>query len=164
MNKSEFSLVDAIDAIQEVLNHGGEFRLYPKGRSMLPLIRQEKDSVVLKKRIDQPNVPLKRKEIAFYRRDSGQFVLHRVMRIERDGTYTMCGDNQLYLEKNIRADQVIGYVDGIYKKDRLLSLTSLRYRLYVLVWTWMPLRHCVKFPTRAWRWLRRKMKRKSIQR
>ena len=159
MNKSGFFLSDAIDVIQEVLDHEGEFRLYPRGRSMLPLIRQEKDSVLLKKRVEQPHSPLKPKEIAFYRRDNGQFVLHRVMRVEDDGTYTMCGDNQLYLEKNIRADQVIGYVARIYKKDRALSLSSFRYRLYVFVWTWMPFRYCAKFPIRLFSWIRRKLKR-----
>ena len=160
MNNMEYSLADAIDAIQEVLDHEGEFRLYPKGRSMLPLIRQGKDSVLLKKRIGNTDAPLKKKEIAFYRRDNGQFVLHRVMRIEKDGSYTMCGDNQLYLEKNVRADQVIAYVSGIYKKDRLLPLMSLRYRIYVVAWTWMPFRHCVKLPVRAIGWIRRKLKRK----
>lgn len=160
MNKSGFFLSDAIDAIQEVLDCDGEFRLYPKGRSMLPLIRQEKDSVVLKKRTNDSDVSLKKNEIAFYRRDNGQFVLHRVMRVEQDGTYTMCGDNQLYFEKNIRTDQVIGYVSQIYRRDKLLRLSSLRYRLYVSIWTWMPLRHLVKFPIRVLGWIRRKLHRK----
>ena len=161
MNKSSFFLSDAIDVIQEALDHGGEFRLYPKGVSMLPLIRQEKDSVLLKKRVDTSEAPVKKNEIAFYRRDNGQFVLHRVMKMERDGTYTMCGDNQLRLEKNIRAEQVIGYVSQIYKKDKPLLLTSFRYRLYVCVWTCMPLRHCVKFPKRALRWVGRRIFKKG---
>lgn len=160
MNKSGFFLSDAIEAIQEVLDCGGEFRLYPKGRSMLPLIRQEKDSVLLKKRVNDPDAPLKKNEIAFYRRDNGQFVLHRVMRVEPDGMYTMCGDNQLNLEKNICAEQVIGYVSQIYKRDKVLSLSSFRYRVYVLVWTWMPFRYCAKFPVRVLGWIRRKLRRK----
>jgi hypothetical protein len=162
LNKSGFFLSDAIDAIQEVLDHGGEFRLYPKGRSMLPLIRQERDSVLLKKRTDTPDAPLRKHEIAFYRRDNGQFVLHRVMRIEQDGTYTMCGDNQFYLEKNIRSDQIIAYVAQIYKQDKPLMLSSFRYRLYVRVWSWMPFRYCAKFPARAMGWIRRKLKKKEI--
>ena len=34
--------------IREVLSSGGEFRLYPHGTSMLPLLRQGRDSVSLR--------------------------------------------------------------------------------------------------------------------
>ena len=47
MNNGEFFLADAIEVIEEILNAGGEFRMYPKGTSMLPLIVQGRDSVVL---------------------------------------------------------------------------------------------------------------------
>ncbi len=156
MNNKGYYLSEAIEVIQEVLDGGGEFRLYPKGISMLPLIKQEQDSVVLRKRVN--DVPLKKHEIAFYRRSNGQFVLHRVMKIAKDGTYVMCGDNQLVLEKGIHDEQILGYVAQIYKKNQPLELTSLRYRLYVGLWTWMPLRHCVKFPRRLFGWLKRKLK------
>ena len=74
MNNGEFFLADAIEVIEEILNAGGEFRMYPKGTSMLPLIVQGRDSVVLKKRIESPQSPLKKNDIAFYRRSNGQFV------------------------------------------------------------------------------------------
>ena len=98
MNNSEFYLADAIEVIEEVLASGGEFRMYPKGTSMLPLIVQTRDSVVLKRNFEDG---AKKHDIAFYRRRNGQFVLHRVMDICDDGTYTMCGDNQTELEKGI---------------------------------------------------------------
>ena len=155
MNNQGFYLADAIDVIEEVLSGGGEFRMRPKGISMLPLIRQGEDSIVLSRRMDADTLPVRKHEIAFYRRASGQFVLHRVMRIEKDGTYTMCGDNQLNLEKGIQRDQIIGYVSRLYKRDRLISFRSMLYRLYVLLWCWMPLRWLVKLPKRAWNWLKR---------
>ena len=149
MNNGTMYLSDTIELIREVLDSGGEFRLYPKGSSMLPLIRQEKDSVLLKKRIDCPNDPLQKYEIAFYIRDNGQFVLHRVMNIEADGTYTMCGDHQLYWEKGIRKDQIIGYVAQIYKKNKILSLSSFRYRMYLKYQMCMPIRKLIFFPRRV---------------
>ena len=117
MNNGEFFLADAIDVIEEILNAGGEFRMYPKGTSMLPLIVQGRDSVVLRKRVESPDEPLKRHDIAFYRRANGQFVLHRVMRVQRNGCYTMCGDNQLELEKDLLPSQIIGYVSQLYKGE-----------------------------------------------
>lgn len=146
MNNEELYLSDAIEVIEEVLSTGGDFRLYPKGTSMLPLLVQGKDSVVLKRRADSS---VRRKEIAFYRRNNGQFVLHRVMRIEADGTYTMCGDNQLVMERGIHPQQLIGYVSEIYKEEKQRKLTSLRYRIYVFFWTCMPYRKAIRFPRRA---------------
>ena len=149
-------LADTIDLIREVLDSGGEFRLYPRGISMLPMIRQQKDSVVLKKRLDSPDTPLRLHEIAFYLRENGQFVLHRVMKVEQDGSYTMCGDNQLYLEKGIQPEQIIGYVSLIYKKEKPLELTSLRYRLYLFFWKHLTIRRIVWFPRRVLCFIKRK--------
>lgn len=157
MNNGEFYLADAIDVIQEILDGDGEFRMYPKGTSMLPLIVQGRDSVVLKKRTKEPAHPVKRHDIAFYRRSNGQFVLHRVMKCHRDGTYTMCGDNQLILEKNISAEQIIGYVSQLYKGDKLISFHSLRYRIYVLFWTCMPYRRFVRFFKQGIHLIKRKL-------
>ena len=47
-----FSLTETEPIIKEVLESGGEFELYPRGTSMLPLIRQGRDSVILVKRPD----------------------------------------------------------------------------------------------------------------
>ncbi len=142
LNNGEFYLADAIDVIEEVLSSGGEFRMYPKGTSMLPLIVQGRDSVVLKRRFDDG---AKKHDIAFYRRTNGQFVLHRVMRIEKDGSFVMCGDNQTALEYGIKREQIIGYVSRLYKGDKEHSLGSLRYKLYLLFWCFMPYRRAERF-------------------
>ena len=146
MNNSEFFLADAIDVIEEVLASGGDFRIYPKGTSMLPLLVQSRDSVVLKRRED---IPAKKHDIAFYRRKNGQFVLHRVMRMCSDGTYIMCGDNQTFLEKGIEATQIIAYVSEIYRKEKKIDIGGFWYSLYVFFWTKMPLRKAVIFTKRA---------------
>ena len=152
MNHEVVDLSDVIDVMEEVLSSGGEFRLCPRGTSMLPLIRQETDYVVLARRTD---VPVRRHDMAFYRRDNGQFVLHRVMKIEKDGTYTMCGDHQCCLEKGIRSEQIIGYVKQLYRKDKLVNFRSLGYCLYTFLWSWMLFRRGCFFLRRI---LRRKKK------
>ena len=146
MNNGEFYLADAIDVIEEILAGGGEFRMYPKGTSMLPLIVQGRDSVVLLRNAD---IPAKKHDIAFYRRDNGQFVLHRVVKIEKDGTYTMCGDNQTTLEFGIKREQIIGYVAWLYKGEKKRSMRSLSYKMYVLFYCCIPLRKAMRFPKRV---------------
>lgn len=140
MNNLEFKLDDAIDLIEEVIENGGEFRLFPMGFSMRPLIVQGRDSVVLRR---NKTCPASKHDIAFYRRDDGQFVLHRVMKIGKDGLYTMCGDGQYVYERGIRKEQIIAYVSDIYRGEKRFSVSSPRYRLYVFFWTKMPLRKAI---------------------
>ncbi len=127
--RNEFRLSDYDETIRIVLESGGEFRIYPKGTSMLPLIREGKDSVCLKK----PNSGLKRGDIAFYLRDNGDYVLHRVIKAE-NGHYTMCGDNQFSPEEGIEDRHIIGVAAGLYRGERLIVPKKLSYRLYVLIW------------------------------
>ena len=146
MNNNEFLLADAIGVIEEILASGGEFQMYPKGTSMLPLIVQTRDSVVLKRDFD---VPAKKHDIAFYRRKNGQFVLHRVMKICSDGTYIMCGDNQTSLEKGIEKEQIIAYVSLINRKNKAVRMDGFIYSTYVFLWTKMPIRRIGLFLRRV---------------
>ena len=146
MNNNEFYLADAIEVIEEVLASGGDFRIFPKGTSMLPLIVQKRDSVTLSRKSE---IPVDKYDIAFYRRRNGQFVLHRVMKICKDGTYVMCGDNQTTLETGIEKDQIIAYVSQIYRKDKPVKMNGIMYSLYVFLWTKMPIRHIGIFAKRA---------------
>ena len=142
MNNNELFLSDAIDVIEEILAGGGEFQINPKGTSMLPLIVQTRDSVVIKRNFD---IPAKKHDIAFYRRKNGQFVLHRVMKLCEDGTYTMCGDNQLLFEKGIESSQIMGYVCVINRKGKKVKLDGISYKSYVFFWCMMPIRRIGMF-------------------
>ena len=155
MNNGEFFLADAIEVIEEILAGGGEFRMYPKGTSMLPLIVQGRDSVVLKRNFEDA---ANKHDIAFYRRANGQFVLHRVMKILDDGTYVMCGDNQTVLEYGIKKEQIIGYVFRLYKGESERSLTSLRHKLYLFFWCIMPYRKLCIFVKGKYSGLKRRVK------
>lgn len=155
MNNHEIHLDDAIDVIEEVLNSGGEFRMYPKGISMLPLIVPKRDSVVLEKKEISS---IKKHDIILYRRNNGQFILHRILKVCKNGTYVLCGDNQTVMEKNVRPEQIIGYVSKIYKGERVLSASSFSYRIYMLTWMWMPYRRFVLFVKRGFRFIKKQTK------
>ena len=120
----KISLVELYPLIAEGLSKGGTYRFYPKGRSMLPLIREEKDSVVFSKADS-----ISKGDIVLYRRKNGMFVIHRIVDVSE--TLTMCGDNQFVFEKDILPSQVLAKVSLIYKKDKPLSLDSKRYLCYV---------------------------------
>ena len=115
--------------IREVLASGGEFRLYPHGISMLPLLRQGRDSVSLR-RVDSP---IRKGDILFYQRPDGSFVLHRVRAVKPDGL-TMMGDNQTLPEPGVSPDWVIGRVTRIFRDDKEVICDGQRYRWYLRLW------------------------------
>lgn len=108
---------------------GRKFRMITNGASMLPLIGNGCDTVVLKK---PPEGRLRKYDIPLYRRSDGSFALHRIVRLGENG-YTMCGDNQTALEKGITDRNILAVADSIIKSDgRIYHLRGLRYRLYCL--------------------------------
>ena len=141
LHKTDFHLDELYPILSEVIASGGEFRLYPRGTSMLPLLREGRDSVALV----APD-SIKRGDILLYRRPDGHFVLHRLMRIEKDATLTFCGDNQDRLEKGISPDAVIARVAYFWRDDKRTSPKSLRYRTYRLATVTQPVRKL-----RVWR-------------
>lgn len=137
MNK-EFKLEEYDSLIKEVIESGGEFRMYPKGVSMLPILRQGKDSVVLVK----PVFPLSRGQIIFYQRKNGQYVLHRIVGIRKDG-YVLCGDNQTYKEEGITQNMIIAVVNKIYRGDKEVSQTVCK--IYEFLWRPFIIRRGIHF-------------------
>ena len=122
-------LSDYDGLIREVLASGGQFRLYPRGTSMLPLLRQGRDSVALR----WVDSPIQKNDILFYQRPDGSFVLHRVRAVTPEGL-TLMGDNQTVPERGVSPDWVIGRVTRIFRNDREVICDGFGYRLYLKLW------------------------------
>jgi len=116
---------ELVPLIVEVISSGASFKLYPNGQSMLPTIVAGEDSVELSK----PDEKLKKYDIVLYKRDNGQYVLHRLLK-EHGEYYDMCGDNQLEIEKNVRKSDVIAVATAIYKGDKCIKTDSMEFIKY----------------------------------
>ena len=95
------------------------------GDSMMPLIKQGRDVLI----IEKPARKLKKYDIPLYKRDSGQYVLHRIIGKGRDG-YRMCGDNRISVERGITDAHIIGVLVGIIRDGKEIRLDTVGYRLY----------------------------------
>ena len=136
--------------ILEGLALGNSVRFSPRGTSMLPMLRQGKDSVILSPLPDK----LKKYDLPLYRRDDGHYVLHRIVGVGE--TYTCMGDNQFLPEAGLRQEQMIAVVTAFCRGNRQIPVTSRGYRLYCRVWHHSRrLRHWIY---RAARWLWRRIK------
>lgn len=95
---------------------------------MYPLLRQRKDSVHIIK-IEEP---LKKNDVILYRRDNGQYVLHRLIKIKQ-GKYVFCGDNQWQKEYGITDNHIIGKMIGYYRKEKYHSVDTFSFGVYTLL-------------------------------
>lgn len=130
MEKKTVRLSELLPIIEETLASGGTVKLPITGTSMLPLLRAGRDTVTL----SPVTGDLQKFDIPFYRRRDGAFVLHRIVTCAEDNTYTLCGDNQWVLEKDIRAEQIIGVVSAITRNGKTFSVNSKKYKRYVRIW------------------------------
>ena len=152
--------------MQECLASGQEVVLTITGNSMSPFVRHQRDHVVLTacdpEGLQPGDVPL-------FRRDNGQFVLHRIVKRD-DGTqthlygsrktlpskgagllYTMLGDAQWTEEPDIRPDQIIACATAFIRKGKRWECDSKAYRRNRLRWNRLrPLR-------KKWIWWDRRL-------
>lgn len=130
MHKQIF-LRDIATLMEEILQGGGEVTFSPAGQSMLPMLRDRQDKIIM----IQPPKRLHKYDIPLYRRADGQFVLHRVIAVKGNG-YVLCGDHQWQREYGIRHDQVIAVVKAFYRGGKYIDCSVSRaYRLYCVIWT-----------------------------
>ena len=114
--------------IEQIILEKGFIVIKPKGTSMYPLLSGNNIDVC----ITRADEPLKKYDVALYKRDDGTYVLHRVM--STDDGYTMCGDNQWVLEHGIEQRQIIGRLDSWYKGNRKHTVRDASYLRYVRFW------------------------------
>lgn len=114
--------------IKESLENGKSVRFSPRGISMLPMLRQGIDTVVLSPLPEK----LKKYDLPLYQRDDGKYILHRIVKVS--DTYTCIGDNQFELEPGVRHDQMIALVTGFTRGDKEHHVTEPMYQLYCRVW------------------------------
>lgn len=125
-NNKSFSLEELLPVISEQLEAGKKITFKPRGTSMLPLLREGKDGIVLEKSRGNH----KKNDIVFYRRKNGQFVLHRIVYV-KDG-YVISGDHQRYFEYGITDEDIIGVATGFYRGEKYYSVKNIFYKFYTL--------------------------------
>lgn len=146
----EVQLEQLMPLIREYLAAGKTVKFTPRGVSMLPMLRQGIDSVVLSPLPEK----LEKYDLPLYQREDGKFILHRVVQVGE--TYTCIGDNQFELEHGLRHDQMIAVVTDFYRGKEHHSVYEPGYRLYCRFWHYSRgVRH---FWRRALGWIRRHMR------
>lgn len=114
---------------KEILEKDGVLAQFPTGFSMYPMLRQKLDTVIIKKITEQPKV----NDVVLYLRDNGKYVLHRIIKVKKDG-YIIRGDNCYFNEYDIKDRHIIGILEGFYRGDKYIDCkTNKAYKTYVIL-------------------------------
>lgn len=114
---------------EDEIRRTGKLVYVNSGDSMMPVLRENKDLLV----IGKVNGRLNKYDVPLYKRDSGQYVLHRILKV-RKSDYVICGDNRWRKEYGITDRHIIGVLTAIIRDGREISVKSKKYRLYVHIW------------------------------
>ena len=124
------SLEELSPILNSLLEQGQTVTLQVTGTSMMPLWMHRRDQVVLE---HCQEGSLKNGDIVLYRRENGQYVLHRIIKLY-DRQMSLCGDAQSKLEKDVSTNAVIARVVKICRKGKWFSCDHRGYLLYVYLW------------------------------
>ncbi len=103
---------------EDIIAEKGRLVYTNVGDSMFPTI-QPRDLLV----IEAVRKPLKVNDVPLYKRDSGQYVLHRIVGI-KNGKYMMKGDNRTFIEKGITDRHIIGVLTSIIRNGKTFPVET----------------------------------------
>jgi signal peptidase I len=111
------------------------------GSSMVPFLHNG-DTVYL----NPLDSPPKKGDVVLYTRPTGQYVLHRIVKVNPDGSFLMLGDAQQELEWIESRERLHARMTRAVHKGKPMTHGSPRWRFYATVWIWVwPLRRKLMF-------------------
>ena len=125
-----------MSTFEEILEKDGKLVYKTKGVSMNPMLYQNRDLVV----IEVPEGRLKKYDVALYRRGRS-YVLHRVIGVNENGTYSIRGDNTYSIE-TVPDSAVLGVLTSFVRNGQQFQVTDRGYQRYVKIW-------CALYPLRS---------------
>ena len=120
-----------VSGLEEFLKKNGYLAYTVRGFSMMPLLRQKKDVVMLRSKGEER---CRKYDVVLYRSGDGHnFILHRVLKVRPDH-YIIAGDHNTFLEYGITDDQILGVMTSIRRNGKDITMDNRLYRLYVHLW------------------------------
>ncbi len=138
-----------IDILRTVIDEGKEVNMRVLGSSMAPFVVHERDTIYFKR----PERKLKKGDIAFFQRNNGQYVVHRIYKVKGD-EYYFVGDNQTLIEGPIEKGQIFATVTRVIRKGKEIRPGDPWWLFFQKIWINMiPLR---RITIKAYGLIRRK--------
>ena len=120
-------------SFEKELNESGKLIYTNVGVSMLPLIRENRDVMVIEKLSGAP----KKLQVVLFKRNGiegrGKYVVHRILKIRKDGKYFIAGDNCTEGEL-VAKENILGVLSAVFRDGKKINLQGFKYKVYVRFW------------------------------
>lgn len=113
--------------IQQILYRDGIISYIVKGKSMEPMLYQNRDIVTIRKKT--VNSRCHNNDVVLYTRN-GKLILHRVIQVLPDGKYIILGDNSQAYEYDVTDNDIIGILSSFNRNGCHYNLTDSVYINY----------------------------------
>lgn len=99
------------------------------GTSMEPFLIDKRDKIYFRKTEDL----IKKGDMVFYQRKTGEYVMHRVLKVRKQ-QYYLAGDHQTFLEGPIEAQQIFAKVISVERAGVWLTEKDRLWKFYAGWW------------------------------
>lgn len=118
-----------VSMLRELVREGKEVSMLITGSSMSPFLLSHKDTICFK----APWRPLRKGDMVFYERESGQFVMHRIYKLRADGLYIV-GDAQSEIEGPVQPSQVFALITKANRRGKWVGPGDFWWEFYEHIW------------------------------
>ena len=99
------------------------------GVSMMPLLRQRRDVIEIRKKGPER---CKKYDVVLYKIGS-KYILHRIIQV-REKDYVIVGDHNIWREWGITDSQILGVMTRVIRNGKTITPENRLYQLYVHLW------------------------------
>ena len=114
----------------EILREGKDVSILVSGSSMSPFLVDKRDTVI----VSPPDSEFRRGDIVFYQRSNGQYVMHRVHHVNKDGMLYIVGDGELVIEGPVEPMRVFGITKKVIRKGKLIDGKDFWWWFFEKIW------------------------------
>lgn len=125
-----------VTMLRGLVEEGREVSMVISGSSMSPFLIHQRDTIFFKK-LDRP---LRTGDMVFFERPGGQYVMHRIWKVKKDGYYIV-GDGQTVIEGPVQRQQIFAVITKVRRKGEWIRPGDFWWEFFEHVWIHMiPLR------------------------
>lgn len=129
MEKKTINTREYVGLLKQLVEEGETVSMRIVGSSMSPFLIHDRDLITFK----APERELKKGDMVFFQRESGQYVMHRIYAVKPDGYY-MVGDAQAEIEGPIRREQIFAVIIKVRRKDKWMEPGDFWWNFFERVW------------------------------